>query len=73
MLIATKFRIAEYSRVPNKRDGWNKCDVRTFSLKINKHDGPNNRDGRKFWKVFLYFFGRKLKISQQIFQYRGVY
>ena len=44
-----------------------------FSIKINKRDGPNKHDGGKILKVFLYFFPRKMKILQQIFQYINVH
>ena len=55
--------------IPLKRNE-NLCSF--YSGLPNKHDGPNNRDGRKFQKDFMYFFGRKLKISQLIFQYSVV-
>ena len=37
----------KYSRVPDKRVGWNKGVL----LKFNKRVGPNKRVGKKLWKI----------------------
>ena len=34
-----------------------------FSIKINKHDGPNKRDDGKILKVFLYFLRNILQTT----------
>ena len=44
-----------YSRVPNKRDGWNKCDGRTFLSKSINVMVLINVMIRQFEKLLMYF------------------
>ena len=36
-----------------------------FSFKINKRDGPNKCDGRKFFKKCLFFYLENMKNSEK--------
>ena len=36
-----------------------------FSFKINKHDGPNKCDGRKFFKNVCFFYPENMKNSEK--------
>ena len=68
-----KSMITTYSRVPNKRDGWNKRDGGTFPSKLINVMFLINVMVENFESFFIHFLARKMNISLQMFQCSSVY